>query len=162
MPAGPSAEVHGTSCFRVFIGKSEVGFVAVGAISSQAVAGDPGTLPRDGYATLTLRRALTGTTELFDWRRAVAAGKPDRRSVTIQQLDRADGAVVNEWRLEQAWPVRWSGPGFDALAAAVACEELELAFDDVTWLTLPAPVPEPLATLPTVSPAARRRVTPTP
>jgi hypothetical protein len=144
MPAGPSAEVHGTSCFRVFIGKSEVGFAVVGPISSQAVVGDPGKPPRDGYATVTLRRALTGTTELFDWRRAIAAGKPDRRAVIIQQLDRADGSVVNAWQLEQAWPVRWTGPGFDALAGVVACEELELAFDDVTWLP------------------ARRRVTPTP
>ena len=77
------------------------------------------------------------------------AGKPDRRDVTIQQLDAAGGAVANAWLLAQAWPCRWSGPVFDALATEVACEELELDFDDVVWVPPVAPpVTPPIRKLP--------------
>jgi hypothetical protein len=36
--------------------------------------------------------------------------------------------------LVRAWPCRWSGPGFDALKNDIACEEIELSFDDLVWL----------------------------
>ena len=62
-----------------------------------------------------LRRALSTSTELFDWRKAVAAGKDDRRDVIVRQLSAPGGRVVNAWRLVGAWPSRWSGPAFDAL-----------------------------------------------
>jgi phage tail-like protein len=42
--------------------------------------------------------------------------------------------VVNAWRLTRAWPVRWSGPAFDAMSGEIAWEELELAYDDLEWL----------------------------
>ena len=86
------------------------------------------------YETVVLRRALTQSTDLYDWRRRVVAGRSERRAVTIQQLDSAGGAVVNAWRLEGAWPCRWSGPSFDASVTAVAMEELELVYDDLVWL----------------------------
>jgi phage tail-like protein len=116
----------GTSNFRVLIGDRELGFSTVSRLTS-------GTLDEQQFAPVVLRRALSRSTELYEWRRAVAAGKDDRRDVTIQQLDRPGGEVVNVWRLVRAWPVRWSGPVFDALDAGIACEELELAFDDLTW-----------------------------
>jgi phage tail-like protein len=54
--------------------------------------------------------------------------------VTIHQLDAAGGAIVNSWRLEGAWPRRWSGPSFDARGNDVAMEEIELCFADLVWL----------------------------
>jgi phage tail-like protein len=86
------------------------------------------------FATVVLRRAITTSTELYDWRRRVVHGKDDRRDVTIRQRSAPGGDVVNTWRLVRAWPCRWSGPYFDALANDVACEELELMFDDLVWL----------------------------
>ncbi len=52
---------------------------------------------------------------------------------------------MHAWRLERAWPCRWS---FDARESAVAYEELELAFDDLLWQAeavapTPGPVPAP-------------------
>ena len=76
----------------------------------------------------------TGSTELYDWRRQIIAGKEDRRDVTIQQLEGPDGRVTNSWRLTAAWPCRWSGPAFNALQSGIAYEELELDFDDLIWL----------------------------
>ena len=81
-----------------------------------------------------LRRALTSSTELYDWRRLIVAGKDDRRDVTIRQLSAPGGTVVNAWRLVRAWPCRWSGPALDALSNEIAWEELELTFDDLVWL----------------------------
>lgn len=65
------------------------------------------------------------------------SGKSDRRPVTIHQLDAAGGAVVNSWRLDGAWPCRWSWPSFNASGNDVAIEELELAYDDLVWLPAP-------------------------
>jgi phage tail-like protein len=121
----------GTSNFRVLIGDRELGFCEIGRMTS-ATSDEP-ERPAQRFEPLLLRRALTRSTELYEWRRAVAAGKDDRRDVTIQQLDAAAGEVANSWRLVRAWPLRWSGPAFNALETGIAYEELELAFDDLTW-----------------------------
>jgi phage tail-like protein len=117
----------------VLIGKREVGFCEVGRFSSvtDLEAGPP--TQRHTFETVVLRRALTRSNELYDWRRKIVGGADDRRPVTIQQLDRPAGDVVNTWRLERAWPCRWSGPVFNAGESAIAYEELELAFDDLVW-----------------------------
>jgi phage tail-like protein len=123
----------GTSHFRVLIGRREVGFSEIGRVTS---ATDPADSPdgrRHRFETVLLRRALTGSTELYDWRRRIVEGEDDRRDVTIHQLDGPGGETANTWRLVRAWPCRWSGPAFDARATGIAYEELELAFDDVVW-----------------------------
>jgi phage tail-like protein len=123
----------GTSHFRVVIGKRELGFCEIGQLSSVTDLESTPDAPQHRFDTLVLRRALTRSSELFEWRRKILAGADDRRPVTIQQLDAPTGAVVNTWRLERAWPCRWSGPAFDAAQSAIAYEELELAFDDLVW-----------------------------
>jgi phage tail-like protein len=64
--------------------------------------------------------------------------------VTIHQLSAPAGAVVNSWRLDRAWPCRWSGPSFDAVTSGIAYEELELAFDDLVWEASPESSTPPL------------------
>lgn len=126
----------GTSHFRVLIGRRELGFCEVGRLSSVTDLGaPPDTTAPHSFETVILRRALTRSSELFDWRQKILSGSEDRRTVTIHQLDAPTGTVVNTWRLERAWPCRWSGPAFDARATAVAYEELELAFDALVWQT---------------------------
>jgi phage tail-like protein len=108
----------------VVVGRRELGFAEVGPLTSETI------LDEHGYAPLTLRRAISQDTALYDWRR-----KRDKRTVTIEQLDRAGGSVVNAWRLENAWPRKWSGPAFNAASNEVAMEELELTYDNLVWLT---------------------------
>lgn len=124
----------GTSHFRVFIGARELGFSEVGPLSSETDVTLPPLERAHRFETVVLRRALTRSTELYDWRRKIMSGKGDRRPVTIHQLDSAGGAIVNSWRLDGAWPCRWSGPSFNAAGNDVAIEELELAYDDLVWL----------------------------
>jgi T4-like virus tail tube protein gp19 len=122
MPAREPPPLLGTSHFRVVIGRREMGFAEIGPLGSDAES--PG-----GFAPLVLRRALTQSTELYDWQR-----KGDARAVTIQQLDAAGGGIVNSWRLENARPLKWTGPTFNANGSDVAIEELELTFEDLVWL----------------------------
>ena len=133
MPSRRREPLLRVSAFEVLIGDRELGFAEVGRLSSEADPEAPGGRT-NRFAPVVLRRALTGSTELYDWRCNIVDGKKDRRDVTIRQLSAPDGKVVNAWKLVQAWPTRWSGPAFNAMANEIAFEELELVFDDVVWL----------------------------
>jgi phage tail-like protein len=134
MPSRQPEPLFRISCFEVLIGNRELGFAEVGRLTSETDLNAPADRPVHRYATVVLRRALTTSTELYDWRRLIVDGKDDRRDVTIRQLSAPGGKLVNSWRLVRAWPCRWSGPGFDAMSNDIAYEELELAFDDLVWL----------------------------
>jgi phage tail-like protein len=129
------------SDFRVLIGRREFGFATVGPLASVTEPQQEPSGRSESFENVVLRRALTGSTDLYDWRRKIAAGKNDRRPVTIYQLDRAGGGTVNAWRLEDAWPCRWSGPSFDAASDEIAVEEIELAYRDLVWLPAEAANP---------------------
>ena len=129
---GGDEALFGTISFKVLIGDSELAIAEVTRLTSYTDA--ESDAPKYVFEPVVLRRALTRSTELYDWRRRIVDGRDDRRTVTIQQLERPGGRVVNSWRLVDAWPSRWSGPSFDALATEVAIEELELVFADLVWV----------------------------
>ena len=122
------------NCFEVVIGSRELGFAEVSRLTSETDVSEHPGRPAHRFSPVVLRRGLTTSTELYDWRRTIAAGKDDRRDVTIRQLSAPGGVVVNAWRLVRAWPRRWSGSAFDAMSNGLAYEELELMFDDLVWL----------------------------
>jgi len=141
MPDPELQPLLGTSHFRVLIGARDLGFSEVSRLSSETDLTPPRNARSHSFETVVLRRALTRSTELYDWRRLITSGTDDRRPVTIQQLDAAGGGVANSWRLDGAWPCRWSGPAFNAAATDIAIEELELAYEDLVWLTAPDRAP---------------------
>ena len=151
MPDRELPPLLGTSHFLVLIGQRELGFSEVGRLSSETDARLPSQEHVHRFETVVLRRALTRSSELYDWRRNIVTGQDDRRPVTIRLLDAAGRGVVNSWRLEGAWPCRWSGPSLNALGNDVAIEELELAYDDLVWLAEPD-------TSPTKSPRSRTKI----
>jgi len=142
MPSRQPEPLFRISCFEVLIGNRELGFAEVGRLTSETDLNAPPDRPVHRFATVVLRRALTTSTELYDWRRLIVDGKDDRRDVTIRQLSAPGGKLVNSWRLVRAWPCRWSGPGFDAMSNDIAYEELELAFDDLVWLEHTPSIPK--------------------
>jgi len=134
-PAGlaPDAPIL-TRNFRVIIDGVEIGFAVISQLASisaeMPVRGRAKIAHR--YANVVLRRALGRDRRLFAWRESIMAGKRDRRRVEIRQLD-DNFEPVSSWILEAAWPCRWAGPLFDANAAGIAMEEIELAFDKLIW-----------------------------
>jgi phage tail-like protein len=134
MPSRDDDRLLRTGNFAVVIGDRELGFAEVSRLSSGTQLNEPQKGPTHLFETVVLRRAMTRSTGLYDWRRRIVDGKDDRRDVTIRQLSAPGGEVVNSWRLVRAWPSRWSGPAFDAKSNDIAFEELELTFDDLIWL----------------------------
>ena len=134
MPARKQELLLRSSCFEVLIGDRELGFAEVSPPSSYTDLDVSADRPAHLYETVVLRRAMTSSTELYDWRRHIVDGRDDHRDVTIRLLSAPGGAVVHAWRLVGAWPSRWSGPSLDALANEIAWEELELTFEDLVWL----------------------------
>src|SRR5450759_5375546 len=107
MPSREREPLLRVSCFEVLIGDRELSFAAVSRLTSETDLDAPTDRRADRFATVVLRRAMTASTELFDWRRRIADGKDDRRDVTIRQRSAPGGDVVNAWRLIRAWPCRW-------------------------------------------------------
>ena len=134
MPTREPEALLRVNCFEVLVGERNIGFAEISRLTSETALAAPSERPIHRFATIVLRRALTTSTELYDWRRLIITGQDDRRDVTIRQLSAPGGKIVNAWRLMRAWPCRWSGPAFDAMKTDIACEELELTFDDLVWV----------------------------
>ena len=99
MPERELEQVLGTSHFRVLIGKQELGFCEVTRLTSETELTAPLAERGHRFETVVLRRALTRSTELYDWRRRILDGTEDRRDVTIHQLEGPGGRIANSWRL---------------------------------------------------------------
>ena len=80
------------------------------------------------YPNVTLKRGITGRTDLFEWWKSVRDGQVQRRNVTITLLDEQRQAVLR-WHLRDAFPVKIEGPSLNASGNEVAIETLELAHE---------------------------------
>jgi phage tail-like protein len=87
----------------------------------------PGLL---SWSNISLKRGITSDHNLWDWQLKAAKGKVDRRSLSIIMLD-SSGEEVMRWNVRNAWPVKWSGPSFDAASDNVAIESLEIAHEGI-------------------------------
>lgn len=82
------------------------------------------------YSNITLRWGTTSDSELLDWRQTVANGQIERKNGSIVMLDDT-GAEVWRCNFREAWPLRWTGPSFNATTNEVAIETLEIAHEGV-------------------------------
>ena len=80
------------------------------------------------YSNVTLKRGITGRTDLFEWWKSVRDGQLQRRNVTITLLDEQRQAVFR-WLLRNAFPVKVEAPTLNATGNEVAIETLELAHE---------------------------------
>ena len=82
---------------------------------------------------VTLKRGLVGTTDIFDWFKAVRDGQYQPRSVTIVMLDEARNEVLS-LVLKNAQPKKWVGPTLAAKGGGeVALEELHLVHEGIEY-----------------------------
>jgi len=78
------------------------------------------------HANLVLKRGLADPTELWDWHQQVIDGFVQRRDVAVVLRD-PQGAELQRWVFEGAFPVKWNGTDLDAATHAVVVESVELA-----------------------------------
>jgi phage tail-like protein len=85
------------------------------------------------YPNLVLKRGLTGSLVLWQWRQELRDGAtsfPDVRNVVIQ-LEDEQHRPVYKWTLTNAWPTSLKGPSLKGQGNEIAIETLELAYDRI-------------------------------
>jgi phage tail-like protein len=80
------------------------------------------------YANIVLKRGVTQDTQLWQWRKAIEQGTPDRRSGSIVLLD-DERNPVRRWHFTEGWPAKLEGPALNASANEVAIETIEIAHE---------------------------------
>jgi phage tail-like protein len=88
---------------------------------------------QEKYPLLTAKRGITGSLELWNWRKEVRDGGtafPPFRDVTIQ-LQNEKHESVYKWRLTNAWCCKLSGPSLNAKGNEIAIESMEIAYDRI-------------------------------
>lgn len=85
------------------------------------------------YPNITLKRGITGSLYLWNWRKEVRDGSgayPPVRDVVIHlQNERHEN--VYKWKLTNAWCTKLTGPTLNATGNEIAVETLELAYDRI-------------------------------
>lgn len=85
------------------------------------------------YPNAVLKRGLTGTLYLWQWRKEVRDGGsafPPVRNVVIQ-LQNEQHVNVYKWKLTNAWCTKLSGPSLKGQGNELAVETMELAYDRI-------------------------------
>lgn len=85
------------------------------------------------FTNVTLKRGVTKDLTLFNWMKNIHDGIADRRTVEIVLMDEGSKPVVR-WKLANAWPIKWSGPSFNAKGDDVAIESIELAHEGIVMV----------------------------
>lgn len=76
---------------------------------------------------ITLKRGVIGSLDLYEWLNEVRIGAQDAlRTVTIKLQNEDHTSIVQEWKLTNARPIKYTGPSLNAKGTDVAIEELVL------------------------------------
>lgn len=78
------------------------------------------------YQTITLKRGVTESDELWKWHQEVVNGKINRQNCSILLLDN-EGKTKWRWDFIDVFPIKWVGPDLKADQGTIAIETLELA-----------------------------------
>ena len=114
--------------------------VQIGATTTDVVEYREGTDPPHvrklsgltRYGNVTLKRGMTSSLELYQWRQQIAAGQiaNNRRRVVIIVQDES-GADQARFVVVDAWPIRYEVGPLDAKGNEVMIELLELANEGI-------------------------------
>jgi len=81
------------------------------------------------HPNLVLKRGVSKTKELEAWFQDSHMG-PKRKMVAVTMVDEA-GRGVRGWSFAGAFPVKWTGPNFNAGQATAAIESIEIVHEGV-------------------------------
>lgn len=141
MPTGSRVDPYRGFNFLVEIdGITQAGFQEVSGVdaSTDPVDYREGTDPNhvrklsglNKYSPIMLKRGITDSDELWEWRQTVIDGKTERKNGSIVLLDEA-GAEKIRWNFANGWPTKWTGPSFNSTSTAVAIETLEITHEEL-------------------------------
>lgn len=77
------------------------------------------------FGNITLERGLVDPF-LWSWQEDAVGGKIARKSLTISLRDEVGGEQWR-WLVDGAFPVKWTGTDYDAMASAAVVESVEFA-----------------------------------
>lgn len=82
------------------------------------------------WNNITLKRGITDTLDMWEWRQKVEEGKIDeaRKNGSIVMFSE-DGKPMARWNFVAAWPSKITGPTANANANEVGIEELEITHE---------------------------------
>jgi phage tail-like protein len=85
------------------------------------------------YGNLTLKKGLTDSMDLYNWRKQVedSGAINARKSISLVLVDE-EGKDKSRWNIFEAWPTKYSSSGFDAKGNAIVIDSLELALEKIT------------------------------
>ncbi len=79
------------------------------------------------YPNLVLKRGITDEDELMAWF-AQTCRRIDRQDISVVMLDSRSKAL-RTWSFARAFPVKWTGPSFNAGQSQIATETLEIVHE---------------------------------
>ena len=80
------------------------------------------------YNNIILKRGITNSTELWDWRKRVLDGRTQRQSGSVVLLDEARKPALR-WNFREGWPAKLEGPTLNAKNNEVAIETMEIVHE---------------------------------
>jgi phage tail-like protein len=126
----------GVFSFHVTFGDIELAFRECGGMGSETEVVETKEV-RDGkqiyekssgrtkWDNITLKRGMTATNRLWEWRQQVldgdVAGARKNGSIVLYA---PDGAITGIWNVENAWPSKLSGPSLNAGSGDIAVEDM--------------------------------------
>jgi len=80
------------------------------------------------YKNIVLKRGMTDSKDLWDWRKRVLDGKTQRQGGSVTLLNEARQPALR-WTFREGWPAKWDGPSLNGKNNEVAIETLEIAHE---------------------------------
>jgi len=82
------------------------------------------------YTNITLKRGITSTMDMWDWRKLVEDGSISSARIHCSIIMHAqDGTAMARWDLTNAWPSKLTGPSANATNNEIGVEELEIVHE---------------------------------
>jgi phage tail-like protein len=93
----------------------------------QYINKQPGNLK---WADIVLKRGVTGSLDLYNWRQQVVDGKmTEARKTGSVIFYNASNEPIARFDFVRGWPSKWKGPDVNTTNNAVAIEELTIAHE---------------------------------
>lgn len=82
------------------------------------------------YGNVSLKVGMTGSMELYNWRKLVEDGKTDdyRKNMAIILINE-QGDPTGRWEFSDAWPTKYDAPDLNATDNNIAIEAIDIVHE---------------------------------